>query len=152
MNIVLVSPEIPQNTGNIGRLCAATYTTLHLVKPFSFSLDDRYLKRAGLDYWPLLTLKVHEDWEDFLKSSQCSAEQLWMFTKFAERDFTTITYQPNDYLVFGCETKGLPEELHTRYAAQRVRIPIDNPGVRSLNLANAAAVALYEARRKRNTD
>ncbi len=148
-HVVLVRPEIPQNTGSIARLVAATKTRLHLVGPLGFSLEDRYLKRAGLDYWPLVDLRVYPAWTDF--DAVFATEQSPNFKYFsarAEKSYLKAKYQPGDFLVFGSETKGLGAEfLRTRQAAS-YRIPIFEPGVRSLNLANAVSIVLYEALRQ----
>lgn len=145
MNIVLVNPEIPQNTGNIARTCAATGAALHLVKPLGFSLDDKYMKRAGLDYWFLADVRVHESWEDFLKANP-GARMHYATTK-APRDYCQAKYAPDDFLVFGRETRGLDEELLARNYEKCVRIPM-RPEARSLNLANSVAIVLYEALRQ----
>ena len=148
MKIVLYEPLIPQNTGSIARMCAATYTELHLVEPLGFELSDRYLKRAGLDYWNEVILHVHKNWEAFLTNTAVERNQLWFLTKFAEANYTNCKFQAEDYLVFGCETKGLPEHIHELYSERRFRIPMENPAVRSLNLATCAGIVLYEARRQ----
>ena len=144
MKIVLVHPAIPQNTGSIGRLCAATQTPLVLVEPLGFSLDSRYLKRAGLDYWPWIDLQVVADWREALDGPGRS----WLFTKRARRPYVHVDYGPDDKIVFGNENHGLPAELYEAYPGQSVLIPFENPGVRSLNLAQCAAVGLFEARRQ----
>ena len=146
MNIVLVHPLIPQNTGNIARLTAATETDLHLIEPLGFELSDRYLKRAGLDYWAEVRLFLHANWEAFLEEK--IPERLWLFSTRASTPFTEVNYGPDDFLVFGNESEGLPAHFHQRYADLRLRIPFENQRVRSLNLANSVAVALYEARRQ----
>ena len=145
LNIVLVHPEIPQNTGNISRTCAATGTVLHLVEPLGFSLEDRYLKRAGLDYWPMLTLKRYPDWEAFTAANP--GARMHFATKKAPRGHTSAVYRDGDFLVFGCESKGLPEALLREHWAQCVRIPM-RAEARSLNLSNSVAVVLYEALRQ----
>lgn len=145
MNIVLVNPEIPQNTGNIARTCAATGTTLHLVKPLGFSLDDRYMKRAGLDYWFLTDVRVHECWEDFLKANP--GARMHFATTKAPRDHCQAKYAPDDFLVFGRETRGLDEALLARNYEKCIRIPM-RPEARSLNLSNSVAIVLYEALRQ----
>lgn len=145
MRIILVNPLIPQNTGSIGRLCAATGTRLVLVEPLGFSLEDRYLKRAGLDYWPWIDLDVVPDWSAALAG--CPGRP-WLFTAGATRDYTDVEYHPDDALVFGTETTGLPPEVLTEHPERQLRIPMDNPRIRSLNLAQCAAIALYEARRQ----
>lgn len=147
-NIVLFNPVIPQNTGSTARLCAATNTVLHLIEPLGFEISDRYLKRAGLDYWPEVQLKTHKSWDHFISNEHVSAEQLWLFSKKASSPYCKTEYKIGDYLVFGSETKGLPDNLHEMYPEQRMLIPMDNPNVRSLNLATAAGIVLYEARRQ----
>jgi len=143
MHIVLVHPEIPANTGNIARTCAATHTPLHLVEPLGFHLTDRYMKRAGLDYWQAVELYRYPSWEAFL--AQHGDQRLWCFSVRGSRIYTEITYQSEDWLVFGSETRGLGEAILKAYPS--VCIPIEDP-VRSLNLANAVAIALFEARRQ----
>ncbi len=147
MHIVLVSPEIPQNTGNIARTCAATGATLHLIKPLGFSLSDKYLKRAGLDYWNMMEYKVYENVEHFLKEHP-GANMHFATTK-APRSYVEAAYGTDDYLVFGCETKGLPETLLKNVYDKCIRIPM-RPGARSLNLSNSVAVVLYEALRQQD--
>ena len=143
--IVLIEPEIPGNTGSIARTCAGTGTALHLVEPLGFSLEDKYIRRAGLDYWPRVDLTVHPSFDDVLKRT--GKGRVWLFTKRAEKTLWDVDYEPGDHLVFGCETRGLPPELLARYPDSRLRIPITD-GVRSLNLANAANVVLFEALRQ----
>ena len=145
MHIVLVNPEIPQNTGNIARTCAATGAKLHLIEPLGFELSDRYLKRAGLDYWHMMTCEVHPSWEAFLAA--CPGANLYYATTKAPRDYCAVTYGPEDYLVFGRETKGLDENLLRANRDRCVRIPM-RAEARSLNLANSVAVVLYEALRQ----
>jgi len=145
MHIVLVAPEIPQNTGNIARTCAATGATLHLVKPLGFSLDDKYMRRAGLDYWHMMDYRVYEDFQHFLKEHQ-EARMHFATTK-APRSYAEILFEADDFLVFGCESKGLPETLLHCIYDKCIRIPM-RPGARSLNLSNSVAVVLYEALRQ----
>lgn len=145
LHLVLVQPEIPGNTGNIGRLCAGTNVSLHLVRPLGFELDNRYLKRAGLDYWPHVRLCVHDSFEEI--EELFGVERLHFFTKKASRRYTEVSWQPGAVLVFGCETKGLPDELRERHGERCYRIPISDK-VRSLNLSNACAIALYEGMRQ----
>lgn len=145
MNIVLVQPEIPQNTGNIARTCAATGAVLHLVGPLGFSLADKYLKRAGLDYWHLMEYHVYRDLEDFFR--QHPGIRAHYATTKAPRGFQEAEYRDGDYLFFGCETRGLPEDLLEKVYDRCIRIPM-RPEARSLNLANSAAVVLYEALRQ----
>jgi tRNA (cytidine/uridine-2'-O-)-methyltransferase len=148
-HIVLVRPEIPQNTGSIARLAAATRTRLHLVGPLGFSLDDRYLKRAGLDYWPLVDLRTYPDWPDFDATYQSdSATNCKFFSARGGQSYLQGDYEPGDFLVFGSETKGLGAEFLASRRAATYKIPIFEPGVRSLNLANAVAIVLYEALRQ----
>jgi tRNA (cytidine/uridine-2'-O-)-methyltransferase len=148
-HVVLVRPEIPQNTGSIARLAAATKTRLHLVGPLGFSLEDRYLKRAGLDYWPLVDLRTYAEWGEFdAIFDSAHAPRFKYFSTHAEESYLDAEYRPGDFLVFGSETKGLGAEfLDTRRDAS-YRIPIFEPGVRSLNLANAVSIVAYEALRQ----
>ena len=146
LHIVLVEPEIPQNTGNIARTCAATGSMLHLVRPLGFTLDDRYLKRAGLDYWDSVEVRVHDSLEEALSAL---GKPFWLFTTKARTCYTDVAYGPDDVLVFGKETAGLPEELLVAHPASCVRIPMLE-GKRSLNLSNCVAVAAYEALRRQN--
>lgn len=146
MRIVLVAPEIPQNTGNIGRLCVNTGSRLHLVKPLAFSLADKHVKRAGLDYWPHLDLRVHESWEAFLNDER-PGRMVFASTR-GTRSIYTVDFRDHDYLVFGNETGGLPGEVYTQYADSMYRIPMTGAAARSLNLANAVAVVLFEALRQ----
>ena len=145
MHIVLVNPEIPQNTGNIARTCAATGAKLHLIEPLGFELSDKYLKRAGLDYWHLMTYEVHESWAAFLAANP--GARLHFATTKAPRDYCAAEYGPDDYLVFGRETKGLDEALLAENYDRCVRIPM-RPDARSLNLSNSVAILLYEALRQ----
>ena len=150
-SIVLVEPLIPQNTGSTARLTAATNTVLHLIEPLGFEISDRYLKRAGLDYWPFVTLHVHKNWSAFLEFTNCKREQLWFFTTKAQRSYTAVDLGDEPYLVFGNESAGLSSYFHEEYSDRRILIPMENPGVRSLNVSNAASIALYEARRQIET-
>ena len=145
MHIVLVNPEIPQNTGNIARTCAATGAMLHLIKPLGFELSDKYLKRAGLDYWHMMTLEVHERWEDFL--AKYPDARLHYATTKAPRDYCGAQFMDGDFLVFGRETKGLDEDLLARNYDKCIRIPMRSDA-RSLNLSNSVAIVLYEALRQ----
>ena len=145
LNIVLVNPEIPQNTGNIARTCAATGAMLHLIEPLGFQLADKYLKRAGLDYWHLMHYRVWPSLEDFLRAHP-DARMHFASTK-APRGYHQAEYRDGDFLVFGCETRGLPENLLARVYDHCVRIPM-RPEARSLNLSNSVAIVLYEALRQ----
>jgi tRNA (cytidine/uridine-2'-O-)-methyltransferase len=146
-NVVLVEPEIPPNTGNVGRLCLATKSTLHLVKPLGFSLDDRQLKRAGLDYWDDVDLKVWDSL-DALRNNQKSARSFFVTTK-TKRAYWDVKFRPGDFLVFGRETKGLPEPVLSANAEDCITIPMH--GTRSLNLATAVAIVLFEAVRQQRS-
>lgn len=146
LQIVLVEPEIPPNTGNIARLCGATCTILHLVKPLGFSIDDRQLKRAGLDYWDAVDIRI---WESFAELQAATPNGRWWYTsKKAARSYIAADYQPGDLIVFGKETKGLPAELLAAQADHAIRIPIFSQRVRSLNLSTSAGIVLYEALRQ----
>ncbi len=145
LNIVLVNPEIPQNTGNIARTCAATGAALHLIEPLGFEISDKYLKRAGLDYWHLMTLKTWKSLEDFLRANP-EGRFHFASTK-APRGYHQAEYRDGDFLVFGCETRGLPENLLERVYDRCVRIPM-RAEARSLNLSNSVAIVLYEALRQ----
>lgn len=144
-DIVLVEPEIPPNTGNIARTCAATASRLHLVHPLGFEISDRTLKRAGLDYWPHVEVTEHPDLETCL--NQLKGE-VYYFSKKATRLYTDVTYQPGDAFVFGPETRGLPEPLLEEVGGHSLRIPMVTDHVRSLNLATSVGVVLYEAVRQ----
>ena len=144
-NVVLVEPEIPPNTGNVGRLCLATESILHLVKPFGFSLDDRELKRAGLDYWDDVDLRTWNSFEDLQRAQSSGARYFFLTTK-TERAYYNLRFQGGDFLVFGRETKGLPETLLEANIDNCVTIPMH--GTRSLNLATAVAIVLFEAMRQ----
>ncbi|MBE6638519.1 MAG: tRNA (uridine(34)/cytosine(34)/5-carboxymethylaminomethyluridine(34)-2'-O)-methyltransferase TrmL [Ruminococcaceae bacterium] len=145
IHIVLVEPEIPQNTGNIARTCAATGATLHLVKPLGFTVDNAKLKRAGLDYWDKLDIRYYENLEEFLKLHE--NDPLFFFTTKAPRMYTEAVYPAECFLVFGKETAGLPEWLLQENGQNCVRIPMRDT-LRSLNLSNCAAIAVYEALRQ----
>ena len=145
MEIVLVHPEIPQNTGNIARTCALTGTRLHLVKPLGFSLADRYMKRAGLDYWEHVNLQVWNDFEEFAAAYE--HRNLYLATTKADSSYDRVRYHSDDVIVFGCETRGLSESILERYPQQLIRIPMIDMG-RSLNLSNSVAIILYEALRQ----
>jgi len=146
LHVALVEPEIPSNTGNIARLCAATNTPLHIVGATGFRMDERAVKRAGLDYWPEVELTRHRDLQDLQTS--IPAARLVYFTTKAERPYLDWMFETNDCLVFGRETRGLPEDLLHSNWENCVTIPMLNPKVRSLNLANAVSIVLYEALRQ----
>ena len=145
LNIVLVEPEIPMNTGNIARTCAATRSRLHLIKPLGFDISDKAVKRAGLDYWPMVDLHVYENLEDFFRRT--GAEDIWLATAKAPRPYTQARFREGCYLFFGKETQGLPEAFRLAHADRCIRIPI-REGARCLNLANSAAILAYEALRQ----
>ena len=145
LNIVLIEPEIPQNTGNISRTCAATGARLHLVKPFGFEINDKHLKRAGLDYWQYLDITYYENQAEFFEKNK--DKQFYFFTTKALHRHSDVEYPDGAYLVFGKETKGLPEELLLENRDSCVRIPMIDEA-RSLNLSNAVAIATYEALRQ----
>ena len=147
LNIVLVEPEIPQNTGNIARTCAATGTRLHIIEPMGFKIDDRKLKRAGLDYWHLLDITYYKNIDDFFEKNPNG--QYRFFTTKAQNRYVDVEYGDNVYLFFGKETKGLPEELLFGHPDECVRIPmINDSSARSLNLSNSVAIAVYEVLRQ----
>ena len=145
MNIVLLEPEIPDNTGNIGRTCVATGLSLHLIKPLGFDISEKAVRRAGLDYWKDLDLRVYENYDDFLQ--QNDNPPVIMATTKAEKKYTDITYDRNCYIMFGKESKGIPEEILIRAPQNCVRIPM-RAGYRSLNLSNSVAIVVYEALRQ----
>lgn len=147
MNVVLVQPEIPPNTGNVARLCAATGAVLHLVGPLGFRLDDRELKRAGMDYWEHVTWKYWDSFADLRARAPAGARFYFVETGGTQR-YTEPRYRWDDYLVFGRETAGLPKPLLAAHAADVVTIPMFNPHARSINLSNAVAIVLYEAIRQ----
>ena len=156
LNIVLLEPELPLNTGNIGRTCAASGTRLHLIEPLGFHLSDKWVKRAGLDYWDKVDLKVYVDLEDFflrnpelsgIPTGEALKPRLWFATTKARRVYTDVRYGPDDYIMFGKESAGIPEEILKQHEKQCVRIPMWGD-IRSLNLANSAAIVLYEALRQ----
>ncbi len=145
-HIVLIEPEIPPNTGNIARLCGATGTVLHLVGKLGFSIDDRQLKRAGLDYWQAVDVRV---WRDLAALQAAFPDaRCWYTSKKAQKSHIQADFQPGDFLVFGKETLGLPEELLAHHPDRSIRIPIFSPVVRSLNLSTSAGIVLYEALRQ----
>jgi tRNA (cytidine/uridine-2'-O-)-methyltransferase len=147
MHIVLVEPEIPPNTGNVARLCAATRTTLHLVEPFGFRLDDAQLRRAGMDYWRHVDCRRWPDWRTFYGALPSGA-RLWFIETGGPLRYTDVRYEPGDYLVFGRETAGLPRAILEAHRDRWVRIPLFHPQARSLNLSNCVALVLFEALRQ----
>ncbi|HVR35748.1 MAG TPA: tRNA (cytidine(34)-2'-O)-methyltransferase [Methylomirabilota bacterium] len=147
MNVVLVEPEIPPNAGNVARLCAATRTRLHLIEPLGFALDDRQLKRAGMDYWKHLDWRRWGSWREF-RNAQPASTRMWFVESGGPRSYVEVEYQAEDYLVFGRETAGLPREWLEGESERWVRIPMFHAECRSLNLSNCAALVLYEALRQ----
>lgn len=147
LNVVLVTPEIPHNTGAAGRLCLATGAKLHLVKPLGFSLDDRQLKRVGLDYWKEVDLHLWENWDAFTSHLPTDA-RLHMLTTKTKRAYWDAEFTEGDYLIFGCETRGLPESLLEANSSQCLTIPMRDGNIRSLNLATSVGIVLYEAVRQ----
>lgn len=143
--ICLFQPEIPQNTGNIGRLAAATACRLHIIKPCGFSLSDKNLRRPGLDYWPFLDLEIHEDWERLFSKQQ---GKIAFFSKWAGRSYDEVPIDTS-LLVFGRETSGLPDSFRQRYSDAFYQIPMYHTGVRSLNLSNSVAIVVYDQLRQR---
>jgi len=146
VHVVLVAPEIPQNTGSIGRLRVATGSRLHLIDPLGFTIDDRHLRRAGLDYWRHVDVVRHPSWEAF--EATRPAGRVLCFSARATRAYTTVRYRTDDLLVFGCESRGLPSVIRSAYADATFGIPLASEHVRSLNLANAVAIVLYEGLRQ----
>ena len=145
MHIVLLEPEIPQNAGNIARTCAVTHSVLHLIKPLGFSVEDKYLKRAGLDYWKLLDIHYYENFEEFLEKNK--GARLWMASTKARHVYSDVSYRENDYIMFGKETAGIPEEILMEHEESTIRIPMLK-AARSLNLSNSVAIVIYEALRQ----
>lgn len=147
INVVLFQPEIPPNTGNIARTCAITGAKLHLIKPLGFDIDEKSVKRAGLDYWHLLDLEVHESLEDFLE--KYGDKEIYLSTTKASKYYDEASYSEDCFIVFGRETSGLPAMMHERYEHNRIKIPMrQNEAARSLNLSNSAAVIIYEVLRQ----
>jgi tRNA (cytidine/uridine-2'-O-)-methyltransferase len=143
LHVALIQPQIPPNTGNIARLCAATDTPLHLIEPLGFSISDREVKRAGLDYWDKVDLWVHPDW--FAFRDAIARERCLYFSANATRDYREAPFRPNSVLVFGSETEGMPARILEKHPDRCFRIPMEGE-IRSLNLANAVSIVLYEAR------
>lgn len=145
MHIVLHEPEIPANTGNIGRTCVATNTTLHLIEPLGFRLDEKAIKRAGMDYWEHLDVRTYVNYQDFLDKN--SNAKIWYATTKAKHCYSDVNFGPNDYIMFGKESAGIPEEILVDNEETCVRIPME-PKIRSLNLSNSVAIMLYEGLRQ----
>ena len=149
LNVVLMEPEIPQNTGNIARTCASSGLALHLIRPLGFEISDRTLKRAGLDYWHLVTVKYHDSITEIIENAEKENASCFWFSTKAGKNFTEASYRPGDYLIFGKESMGLPEYLVYSNYENAYRIPM-RPEFRSLNLSNSVAIAVYEALRQLN--
>ena len=147
MNIVLHEPEIPANTGNIGRTCVATGTSLHLIKPLGFDISDKAVRRAGMDYWKELDLHVYEDFEEFVEKNP--GARIYMATTKARKAYAEVEYKGNDFIMFGKESAGIPEEILVKYEDTSVRIPMIGE-IRSLNLSNSVSIILYEALRQQD--
>lgn len=148
-SVVLVRPEIPHNTGAIGRLCVGLGIPLHLVRPLGFRLDDRSIQRAGLDYWKSLDVAIHDTWEEYLSAARPA--RLLMLSTHGERSLYECAFRKGDALVFGNESSGLPEEMYERYRESLFRIPMPGEHARSINLANSVAIAAYECLRQLST-
>ena len=149
LNIVLLEPEMPANTGNIGRTCCATGTRLHLIEPMGFKINDKMLKRSGLDYWDKLDVTVYDCYEDFLEQNPDAVKKMYMATTKSKQDYTDVQYEPDAYIMFGKESAGIPEEILVESQDTAIRIPM-NKNIRSLNLSNSVAIVLYEALRQNN--
>lgn len=149
MNIVLLNPEIPYNTGNIGRSCVLTNTKLHLIKPLGFSLDEKYIKRSGLDYWSLVDLKIWESYEEFIEAN--GNARIFYATTKTKKKYSDIKYEENDFIMFGPESRGIPEDILNQNREKCITIPMISMG-RSLNLSNSSVIILYEALRQLNFD
>ncbi len=147
MDVVLINPQIPQNTGSIARTCAATHTPLHLVGKLGFDISEKAVRRAGLDYWPHVELYQHQNWSAYY--NQHKPANVWLLSKFGRKIYYAAEFGPKDALVFGCETKGLGQEFLELFPSDNIlQIPINCPAIRSLNLSNAVAIVLYESRRQ----
>lgn len=147
LHIILFNPEIPQNTGNIGRLCAITGSRLHLIHPLGFTITDKHLKRSGMDYWHSLDVHHHADWDAF-QASSLGPKRVWLFTTKADHVYWDVEYADEDGLLFGNEGHGAPEWLHAATTGHRLTIPHKNTDLRSLNLSTAVGIATYEALRQ----
>lgn len=147
MHIVLLEPEIPANTGNIGRTCVATNTPLHLIEPLGFRLDEKSIKRAGMDYWEHLDVKRYINYADFMEQNPNA--KIWYATTKAKKTYSDVSFGENDYIMFGKESAGIPEEILVQHEEECIRIPMEDK-IRSLNLSNSVAIVLYEALRQNN--
>jgi len=152
MNIVFLNPEVPTNTGNIGRTCVLTNTKLHLIKPLGFSLEDKYIKKGGLDYWEKVQLFIWEDFDHFYKENiENKDANLYFATTKTNQKYSDVKFQKNDFIMFGPESRGIPEEILNKYKEYNITIPMIPMG-RSINLANSASIILYEALRQNDFD
>ena len=147
LNVVLLEPEIPQNTGNIGRTCVATGTRLHLIEPMGFKVDEKSVKRAGLDYWQYLDVTVYKNFEEFCEKNP--GARIYMATTKGLNKYSDVKYDKDAYIMFGKESAGIPEEILMKHKEDAIRIPM-NPDIRSLNLSNSVAIVVYEALRQNN--
>ena len=145
-NVVLHEPEIPNNTGNIGRLCLASNSTLHLIKPYGFEITDQKLRRAGLDYWQYLNYKEYNSFDDFM--TECKPQQMAMFSSHAKKSYLNLEFKDDIYLIFGKESVGLPNEIISTNPSNLFQIPLYSQHIRSLNIANAVSIVLYEGLRQ----
>lgn len=147
LNIVLLEPEMPANTGNIGRTCCATGTRLHLIEPMGFRINDKMVKRAGLDYWDQLDVTVYDCYQDFLEKNPAAKDKMYMATTKAKHTYAEVSFEEDAYIMFGKESAGIPEEILVEHEEHSIRIPM-NENIRSLNLSNSVAIVLYEALRQ----
>lgn len=147
MHVVLFEPQIPPNTGNVARTCGATGTALHLVRPLGFQIDDAALRRAGLDYWHLVDIRLHDSLQEVFALAQDARQPVHLLTKFGRRQYSDVSFGPDDWLIFGKETTGLPDWVHEQYGDRGLRLPMKE-GMRSLNLSNTVAIVIYEALRQ----
>jgi tRNA (cytidine/uridine-2'-O-)-methyltransferase len=149
-NVVLVAPEIPGNTGSIGRTCVGLNLHLHLIKPYGFDLSEKAVRRAGLDYWQYVTISEYDSWDDFIQRNKPNPNHLFFFSKFGEKTYFQGNYQKGCYLIFGSETMGLPLNITESFEGRLYNLPMYTDKIRSLNLSNAATAACYEALRQIN--
>jgi len=147
-NIVLHEAEIPQNAGNIARMCVGNDLKLHFIKPIGFEISDKYLKRAAMDYWEFLNYEIHEDWKSFLKQEITDEKKVWLLTTKSTKAYWDAEFKTGDYLVFGAESKGIPQEIRNAFKEQCLSIPMSSGNTRSLNLASSAQTVYYEAFRQ----
>lgn len=147
-NVILLHPQIPQNTGNIARLTAGTGAKLHIVLPMGFTITDSKLKRAGLDYWDKVDLTIHENWEDCVRMTSTGFNNYYFASTKGEKYYSEVSYKPGDCIVFGSEDEGMPASYYSRYASGLITIPMRSDSVRSINLSNSVAIVLYEAYRQ----